>query len=189
MARLGLLWACLWTAYGVEPTVQLAWDPSPGAMSYRLYQSLNGAAWALAVSVTGTNATVAAAPGTTRYYVTAWSLGWESQPSNMVTNTVVSPPPTNPPPAMPEPPFGLGANAISGNRVDLGWGVKDLGTVSRVEQQLDGGPWALLAVVPAGTTHLSVQVKKHRLYGWRVQSCYQGGLCSGPSNTALFSWQ
>ncbi len=79
-------------------TISLTWDASPGATSYRVYQSLDGAPYTVAMLAAITNRVTIplSTNATTRFYVDALNAGGESGPSNIYTNTPGPPPP--PPP-------------------------------------------------------------------------------------------
>lgn len=166
-------------------SITLAWDGVSGVSGYRLFQSLDGAPFALAASVTTTTATVSAAPGSTRYYVTSWNSAGESVPSNIVTNTIVTPPPTNLPPVTPT---GLHANQIQGHRLDIGW-TGDLNAGTKVERAVESDPFWEVATVPAGTLHWTDNyINKRRTYRYRVRSFNSFGF-SSYSNEMIFGSQ
>lgn len=168
-------------------TVTLGWDAVAEATGYRLYQNLAGG-WSLAIGVTTTNATVPTEIGSTQYYVTSWNLvAGESGPSNVVTNTVIAPPPTNPPPVtVPATPTDLHANLVQGHRLDIVW-ASDPTAATEVWRAMEGSSYQLLAIVPNGTMHYSdTSFQKRKAYIYYVRSCNSAG-CSPASNTLVYS--
>lgn len=167
-------------------TIGLAWDQVSGATGYRIYAGQSPTF--LRITETASTTATVNITNTTQIYVTAFNGSGESLPSNMISYSPPTVPPTNPPPSVPESPFGLRATLVSGNRVDLGWSVKDLSLPTQIEQSLDGAPFEVVATVPAGTLHWSFRVNKRKMYSWRCRACNNVG-CSAASNSVIFSSQ
>ena len=170
-------------------TVTLAWDAVAEATGYKLYQSLAGGPWNIAITATTTSAAVPVLTNSTRYYVISWNSAGESAPSNLVTNTLSLPPPTNPPPAaLPATPIDLHANLVQGHRLDVSWS-SDPAASTEVWRAMEGSSYRLMATVPPGTMHYSdTSFQKRKAYIYYVRSCNAAG-CSPASNTLVYSNQ
>lgn len=163
----------------------IAWDASANATGYRLWRSIGSAPFSAVVTVTATSATVSTdTTQSNRFYVTAFNLAAESQPSAIVT---VSPVPSEPPPTSNLPPAPvLRANRINGGRLDLGFtGVPD--AVTEIERSIEGAPFTRIAIVPAGVLHYSdTSVRKKYDYRYRSRARNNYGY-SNFSNELIFS--
>ena len=107
-----ILALALWSMRLGAANINLAWNQSAGATSYRIYTSIGTAAFTPLMDLTGNTASVPVSiNGMTRFNVTALNSVGESGPSNTVTNNPPPVPPTGPVITMVAP--GLSTTNIS----------------------------------------------------------------------------
>ncbi len=162
-------------------TLTIGWEPSAGALAYRIYQSVDANPFSLVALTTNVQMSVTVADATNHWYVTATNLFGESDLSNVVTvGPGITPPPlTNPPPVIP-PPTRLLVASVHGNWITLVWTPGDLKWSTRVERAPLQGAFSVIATVAPGTSQYQAMVRKNEGFAFRVRSC-DGGTCSEPS--------
>lgn len=161
-----------------QPTIKLAWDPSPsyGVTKYLFYRSIGESPFTVITNALPNSPYIVTVPTVlgemNGFFATAVNIGSESAPSNLVyyyPTNVITPPITNPPPVVLNTPTNLTIQLINGRRFDLQWH-SDPTLVTEVEQSIKAEPFSKIATVSAGTMHYTLQLDKKREYLFRVRS-------------------
>lgn len=109
------------------------------------------------------------------------------EPGAQLDRISIIPVATTPPPPIPGPPptpQNLRANAISYDRIDVGWTLSEPAIVKVERSQASSGPFAEIGTVQAGNTFfINGGLVKNRWYYYRVRSWNQG-VFSSYSNLA-----
>jgi hypothetical protein len=176
------------TATAQSPTsVALSWSDNSSDETGFSVERATGAGAFLALATLPAGATIyrdaAAAAGTAYVYrVRAFSLAGSGAASNDAFVTTPSsptdPPPPPPPPATPPvAPSGLAAVVTGATAVSLTWADNSADeTAFVVERSANGGAFATLVTLPAGSTgHLDTGVSPGSSYAYRVRATNGAG--------------
>ena len=159
--------------------IDLTWQASAGATSYRVERSTNGgSSWVTAGTTPGTTSfsdTGLTAATTYTYRVVATNAGGDSAPSpGAVATTPVAPP---------EAPTGVTATPVSSTQISTGWQPGAGATGYRVERSANGGASWTTAGTTATTAFNDTGLTASTTYTYRVFATNAAGE-STPSATA-----
>ena len=164
--------------------VDLSWNAASGATSYNVKRStVSGGPYStIATDVATTSfADTTAVNGTTYFYVvSAVNSAGESPNSNQASATPA--PPTNP-----NPPTALTARATGKKKIQLTWVQSGSPGVTQnkiYRSTVSGGPYGLIATIPATTSFNNTGLTSGTTYFYVVTAVNSAGLESVASNQA-----
>src|SRR5262249_13113461 len=164
--------------------VDLSWNASSGATSYNVKRATvsGGPYTPIATGVTTTSyADTTAVNGTTCYYVvSAVNASGESGDSNQASATPA-------PPVPPNPPTTLAARATGKRKIQLTWAQSGSPGVTHnkiYRSTTSGGPYGLVATIPAATSYSNSGLTSGTTYYYVVTAVNSSGLESPASNQA-----
>jgi len=164
--------------------VDLSWNAASGATSYNVKRAtVSGGPYSTIATDVATIsfADTTAVNGTTYYYVvSAVNSAGESPNSNQASATPA--PPTNP-----NPPTALLARATGKKKIQLTWAQSGSPNVTQnkiYRSTVTGGPYGLIATIPAATSFNNTGLTSGTTYFYVVTAVNSGGLESVASNQA-----
>jgi hypothetical protein len=164
--------------------VDLSWNAASGATSYNVKRATvsGGPYGTIATGVTATSfADTTAANGTTYFYVVS-AVNAAGESPNSIEASATPAPPTNP-----DPPTALTARATGKKKIQLTWVQSGSPNVTQnkvYRSTINGGPYSLIATIPAATSYSNSGLNSGTTYYYVVTAVNSATLESAASNQA-----
>lgn len=169
------------TATPVSPTrIDLAWDPSPGAVRYAVYRGTSpGNLTALTSTLNNSYISNYLTPGQL-YCWAVRNVNNLGQPSGFSNEVCVTTPTMSTTPA----PTGVTAVALSSTQIEVTWNAVPGATVYYVHQATGTGPFSYVnSVAPPTTRYVAGNLQPNTTYSFQIYAVTSAGT-SPPSATA-----